>query len=85
MTDDELRQYVDAQVELRMTSGLTLLGMMVAGTEARVFGAPFAIRSVYESATLSTLEQAYTAIPSAEAVASARILKAALDDALLTD
>jgi hypothetical protein len=31
------------------------------------------------------LEQAYTAIPTAEAVASARILKAALDDALLTD
>jgi hypothetical protein len=85
MTDDELRQYVDAQVELKMTSGLTLLGMLVAGPEARVFGAPFAIRSVYESATLSTLEQAYTAIPSAEAVASARILKAALDDALLTD
>lgn len=85
MTDNELRQYVDAQVELRMDSGLTLLGMLVAGPEARVFGAPYAIRSEYESATLSTLEQAYTAIPTAEAVDSARILSAPLDDARLTD
>jgi hypothetical protein len=68
-----------------MTSGLTLLGMLVAGAEAQIFGAPFAIRSAYESATLSTLEQAYTAIPTAEAVESARVLKEALDDAILAD
>jgi hypothetical protein len=85
MTDDELREYVDAQVELQLASGETLLGTLVAGAEARVFGAPYAIRSAYESATLSTLEQAYTAIPSAEAVASARVLTAPLDDAQLAD
>lgn len=85
MTDEELRQYVDAQVELRMASGVTLLGMLVAGDEARVFGAPYAVRSVYESATLNTLESAYTAIPNAEAVESARILEAPLDDARLAD
>ena len=85
MTDEELREYVGRQVEVRLTSGVTLVGRLVAGADAAARGAPYAMRSEHESAISGISEPAYTAIAGANLVESARTLEGPLGEDRLED
>ena len=85
MTDTEIQDYVGRQVELKLKSGVTLTGELVAGVNAILTGAPYAVKTPHESATLGVSEPTYTAIPNAQAVEWCRILEAPISDERLED
>lgn len=85
MTDKELQDHVGHQVELKLTTGTTLSGELVAGANAIPTGARYAIKSLRRSATLGVSEPNYTPVPSAEAVESCRDLEAPMSEERLED
>lgn len=86
MNTDEFEKYIGRQVEVQLVSGVTLAGELVAGADASLTsGAPYAIKSLHESATPGVLEPTYLAIPSAEAAESVREIGPGLDEERLAD
>jgi hypothetical protein len=85
MTDEELRQYVGHQVELKLVSGVVFAGQLVADEPRVTLGMPYAIKSLHRSAVVGVLEPSYAGIPHAAAVKCARILQQQPDDEQLFD
>jgi hypothetical protein len=85
MTDDELQSYVGCQVELKLTTGTTLAGELVAGANAIATGSPYAIRSLHASAAAGAAEPVYAPVSDASAVESVRLLNGSLGDDRLED
>ena len=75
MTDEELRAYLNCRVELRLTSGETLAGELVAEDARLVLRQPYAVKTVQQSATLGVEEPSWRGIPSADTVESVRVVE----------
>ncbi len=74
MTDEEIREYVGRHVELKLASGMTLVGRLVAGPDAAPAGTSYAVVSLHGSSAESS-EDVYAPVRDAGAVESIRILQ----------
>jgi uncharacterized protein (DUF1810 family) len=79
MTDEELREFVGRHVELKLASGMTLVGRLVAGADAAPAGTRYAVQSLHESSAEAS-EDVYAPVRDAEAVEWIRILQAPIGE-----
>lgn len=85
MTEQELQDFVGRQVEVKLTSGVTLVGRLVAGADSIASGAPYAIESEHQSAISGVSEPTYAAIAGADVVELVRILENSVGEDRLED
>jgi hypothetical protein len=85
VTHQEVNQYLGRQVEVRLTTGLTLVGRLVSGTEASLEGTPYAIESPRLSPPLATSETTYSPVTSAAEIEWVRVLSTPLSEDRIED